>query len=136
MSGVHVRVRVGAEDYALPVEDVLEVTELGHVTPLPGAGAGVLGVRNLRGQVIPILDLATLLDVDRTRSPERIVVAVDGDRRAGLAVDAVVDVEVVGEASEAVESPLLSGAVLIDDALVGVVDVRALLRAQAPEAQR
>ena len=60
MSGLHVRVRVADEHYALPVADVLEVAELGEVTPVPGAGAAVLGVRNLRGQVLPVVDLATV----------------------------------------------------------------------------
>ena len=54
MSGVHVRVRVAGEHYALPVEDVLEVAELRAITPVPGAPPAVLGVRNLRGQVLPV----------------------------------------------------------------------------------
>ena len=58
MIAVHVRLRVGRERYALPIENVLEVAELGSLSALPGAGAAVLGVRNLRGQVLPVFDLA------------------------------------------------------------------------------
>jgi len=124
MSGVHVRVRVGDEHYALPVEDVVEVAELGVVTPVPGSRANILGVRNLRGRVIPVIDLASVLGVDSS-----------GERARVVAVDEVIDVELVAEPSEAVESELLKGAALIDGTLVGVVDVRSILAAESPEAE-
>ncbi|MDQ6750441.1 MAG: chemotaxis protein CheW [Actinomycetota bacterium] len=131
MSGVHVRVRVAGEHYALPIEGIVEVAEFGDVTPVPGAPHGVLGVRNLRGQLVPVASLATLFGLEAGAEPERIVVAEDGDRRAGLVVDSVLDVAAVPEPTEAVESPYLRGAVLVDGALVGVVDLSAALDALA-----
>jgi purine-binding chemotaxis protein CheW len=128
VSRLHVRVRVADEHYALAVEDVLEVAELGDVTPVPGAGAAVLGVRNLRGQVLPVVDLATVFDLPPAQS-ERIVIAERGGLRAGLAVDTVTGVEELPEASEEVDSPHLAGAALADGALVGVVDVGSVLKA-------
>jgi purine-binding chemotaxis protein CheW len=128
VSGLHVRVQVADEHYALPVADVLEVAELGEVTPVPGAGAAVLGVRNLRGQVLPVVDLATVFDLPPAQS-ERIVIAERGGLRAGLAVDAVAGVEELPEASEEVDSPHLAGAALADGALVGVIDVASVLEA-------
>jgi purine-binding chemotaxis protein CheW len=128
VSRLHVRVRVADEHYALAVEDVLEVAELGDVTPVPGAGAAVLGVRNLRGQVLPVVDLATVFDLPPAQS-ERIVIAERGGLRAGLAVDAVAGVEELPEASEEVDSPHLAGAALADGALVGVIDVGSVLEA-------
>jgi purine-binding chemotaxis protein CheW len=128
MSRVHVRVRIGPEDYALPVESVTEVAELGDVTPVPGAPAGVLGVRNLRGQVLPVIDMATVFGL-ASGSPGRLVVADLDGRRAGLAVDAVEGVEPVPDISEEAESKHLVGATLIDGSLVGVVDVKSVLDA-------
>jgi purine-binding chemotaxis protein CheW len=128
VSRLHVRVRVADEHYALAVEDVLEVAELGDVTPVPGAGAAVLGVRNLRGQVLPVVDLATVFELSPAQ-PERLVIAERGGLRAGLAVDAVDGVEDLPEASEEVESRHLAGAALADGALVGVVDVGSVLKA-------
>ncbi len=58
---VFVKVRVGSEMYALPIASVLEVAELGDLTALPGAAAGVLGLRNFHGQVLPVFDLAHVL---------------------------------------------------------------------------
>jgi purine-binding chemotaxis protein CheW len=132
MSRVHVRVLAGGEHYALPVSAVLEIAELGHVTPVPGAPSGVLGVRNLRGQVIPVIDLATMLGLSADDASERIVVTEDGTHRAALAVTDTVDVGELGAATEQVESHYLSGALLVEDALVGLVDVPALLAAVAP----
>ena len=131
MSGVHVRVQVAGEHYALPIDGVLEVAELGDVTPVPGAPSGVVGVRNLRGQLITVASLAALFGLEAARTPERIVVAEDGGRRAGLAVESVLDVAVVPEPAEPAESPYVRGASLVDGALVGVVDLPAALGALA-----
>lgn len=130
---VHVRVRVGRESYALPVEHVLEVAELGHLSPVPGAAPVVLGVRNLRGQVLPVFDLARVFGVAHEGSPERLVVAQDGARLAGFAIDEVTDVDELPEPSEDGESAFLRGAALVDDALVGVVDVPRLFDAVAEQ---
>jgi chemotaxis signal transduction protein len=126
VSRLHVRVRVADEHYALPVADVLEVAELGDVTPVPGARAAVLGVRNLRGQVLPVVDLATLFELPQP-DPERIVIAEHGALRAGFAVDSVAGVEQLPEASEEVDSRHLLGAALAGDTLVGVIDVGSVL---------
>ena len=126
MSQLHVRVRVSDEQYALPVADVLEVAELGDLTPVPGAGPAVLGVRNLRGQVLPVLDLATVFGLPGG-APGRIVIAQRGELRAGLAVDYVAGVEQIPEAEEEVDSRHLTGAALAGDALVGIVDVGSVL---------
>jgi purine-binding chemotaxis protein CheW len=133
VSGIHVRVRVAREEYALPVERVLEVAEFGDLTPVPGSPPEIIGVCNLRGQVIPVMALASMLGLTGHES-ERIVVAELGDRRAGLAVDSVVDVGELPDASEQVSSPYLTGAVLIDGVLVGILDADAILGSDpAPE---
>ena len=126
MSETHVRIRVGGEAYALPVENVREVAELGEVTPVPGAGRAVLGVRNLRGEVLPVFDLATVFGAERAGHGERLVVAEGVGRRAGFAIDAVTDVGTLPEAVQEAESDLLTGAALADGELVGIVDLEAV----------
>ena len=119
----HVRFRLGTESYAVPVAHVLEVAELGEVTPVPGAPPTVLGVRNLRGQVLPVIDLAAVLGARRTERGARLVVAEKGGRRAGLAIDQVTDVGDVAADVQGTDSPFLSGSTLVDGELVGIVDV-------------
>jgi purine-binding chemotaxis protein CheW len=128
VSDLYVRVRLGDEHYALPVADVLEVAEVGELTAVPGADPAVRGVRNLRGQVLPVVDLAVALGLDGG-DPRRLVITERDGRRAGLAVGSVESVETLPEASEEVDSPHVQGAALVDGALVGVVDVGSLLDA-------
>ena len=127
MSTLHVRVRVAGEDYALRVEDVLEVAEFGEVAPVAGASGAVLGVHNMHGQVLPVIDLARIFGLARVAAPERIVVVEHSGRSAGLAVDSVAGVEQLPETSEEVESPHLAGAVLAEGVLVGLVDLGSVL---------
>jgi purine-binding chemotaxis protein CheW len=127
MRGTHVRVRVAGEQYAFPVDCVLEVTESGEITPVPGAPPEVLGVRNFHGQVIPVIDMASRLGLDGGTEAPLIVVAQQGEHQAGLAVDEVLEVGEIPEASNETESDLLTGAAAIEGSLVGVVDVAAVL---------
>lgn len=127
MTNLHVRVRVASEDYALSVSDVLEVSDFGEVTPVPGAPSAVLGLRNVRGNVMAVVDLAAILHLAGQPERERIVVAAQGGRQAALAVDSIVGVEELPESAETAESLHLTGAVLIGGSLVGVVDVKSIL---------
>jgi purine-binding chemotaxis protein CheW len=133
VSGVHVRVRVGAEHYALPVTGVLEVAPMGEISSVPGAPRPVLGVRNLRGQVLPVVDLGAVLGVEGAGRPSRILVAESGARRAGLAVESVLGVAELPDPTTPADSACLVGAALIDGDLVGVVDVDATLRVAGGE---
>jgi purine-binding chemotaxis protein CheW len=126
MSAVCVRVCVGREHYAVPVEHVLEVAESGDVAPVPGAPNQIMGVRNLRGQIVPVISLAKLFGL-ADEETDRIVVAELGGRRGGLAVESVLDVGELPEPSEPTESPFLAGAALIDGTLVGLLDIDSIL---------
>jgi chemotaxis signal transduction protein len=126
---VHVRMRVANEMYAMPVENVLEVAELGELATVPGARAEALGVRNLRGQILPVFDLAALFGVTRTDVPQKLVVAESDGRRAGFAIDEVSDVGELPDPAEETDSELLLGSALAGDDLIGVVDVRRLFAA-------
>lgn len=119
----HVRLRVGSELYAMPVENVLEVAELGELSAVPGAEPVVLGVRNLHGQVLPVFDLSRVLVSAGKATARRIVVAEHAGRLAGLAVDEVTDVSPLPAAVEESDADHLSGALLEDGRLLGVIDV-------------
>jgi purine-binding chemotaxis protein CheW len=126
VSNVHVYVRVGAEGYALPVDHVLEVLGPGRLSPLPGAAAYVLGLRNVRGQVVPVFDLAALVGAGSPESRQRVCVASHRAGLAGLAVDEVTDVAELPSGGEADVGPLLARSTLVDGRLVGVVDAERL----------
>lgn len=123
MSDMHVRLRIGSEQYAVPVGNVLEVAHLGGLTAVPGTGPAVLGVRNLQGQVLPVFDLARVLGVPRGGPAPCLVVAEQGGRLAGLAVDEVTGVTPLTGDVQAADADYLSQAILGEGSLIGVVDV-------------
>lgn len=123
MSDVFVTVRAGTEIYAFPIGNVLEVAVLGELARVPGAGPAVLGVRNLQGQVLPVFDLAHVLGAPPAGRPVRILVAEQGGRLAGLAVDDVLGVAPLPGPLEDAESEYLAHATFQDGSPVGVVDV-------------
>lgn len=122
----YLRVRLGREHYALPIDDVAVVTSRGELRAVPGASDALLGVVNRRGKVLPIFDLAHALGLGAGVGATRVVVVEDGDRLAGLAVD---DVLGIGPLPALDETPsgLLRGTTLVDGALVGVLDLGRLL---------
>ena len=126
MSGEHVRLRVGVERYAMPIENVLEVAELGELSAVPGADAVVLGVRNLHGHVLPVFDLSRVFAIAGDATAGRIVVAEHAGRLAGLAVDEVTDVSPLPADVEESDTEYLTGAMLEEGRLVGVIDVNRL----------
>jgi purine-binding chemotaxis protein CheW len=125
MDGVHVRLR--GERYAIDVAAVVEIERRADLTPVWGAPPLVLGVRNLRGVVLPVLDLAAALGLPPHPDAGYVVVVQTGAASAGLGVDDVIDVLPVPYSLEPAEQPGLRGQVLVDDELVGVVDVAAVL---------
>jgi purine-binding chemotaxis protein CheW len=100
------------EEYGLEILRVQEIKGYSKVTPLPNTPPEVKGVMNLRGAVVPILDLRTrfgLRAAEYTRFTVIIVVTV-GPKVVGLVVDAVSDVLNVG-ARELVPTPDLGAGV-------------------------
>lgn len=88
-------VSVGAASYGLPLENVQEVIGVRPVTRVFHAPAALAGIVNLRGEVLPVLDLAQLLgsDAQPPKHPDARIVVVRElsglKRRAGLRVDAL-----------------------------------------------
>lgn len=89
--------RLGTEEYGLPIEHVQSIIRYETPTPVPHSPDFVEGVINLRGQVIPVLDLALrLLGTPLERSVfSRIVVAESDSGLVGLAVDSANEVATI-----------------------------------------
>ena len=58
-----VEFRLGSDSYGLPLGNVREVAPLQHFTPVPSTPAWLLGLMNLRGEIIAIVDLRHLFDL-------------------------------------------------------------------------
>lgn len=85
---------VRGESFCIPITSVREIRTWSDPTPLPLSQPALRGVINLRGVVLPILDLGLVLGLaDAGQVPRPVVVVVDdGARLAGLMVDRVINI--------------------------------------------
>jgi len=126
---------IEGQRYALPLNDVERVLPMVAVSPLPQAPAVVLGVINLHGQVIPVLDLRRRfgLPIRDYGLTTRLLVVRTDRRILALAVDEVFGVrEVVQETITRPDALLpgighVAGIVTLADGLLFIHDVEACL---------
>jgi len=86
---------LAGESCAIHVRQARAVVKLGPVSRKPGAPPAVVGVTNVRGTVVPVLDLRPLLGVPPASvgAGSMAVILEHGDLRAALAVDRVIGLE-------------------------------------------
>lgn len=91
--------RVGSEEYGLPIVDVSSIIRYEAVTPVPRAPKSVQGVIDLRGRVVPVVDLGKrLFGTTFVPTPRaRIIVTETPAGAVGLAVDAASEVATFAE---------------------------------------
>lgn len=85
--------RIGNACFALPTASVVEVLRGGRLTRVPQAPESVLGLMHLRGRIVPVVDPAPRLGIDRPApaGAAHLVIAVQEDWY-GLAIDEMLDV--------------------------------------------
>ena len=86
--------RVTGQDFCIDIGHVREIRGWSPTTVLPHAPDFVIGVMNLRGNVIPVIDLSHRLGLGRTEPTQRhvIVITAYGSGTVGLLVEAVSDI--------------------------------------------
>jgi len=83
----------GGSDFAIDIRCVREIRTAEPATRMPGGPASLRGVIDLRGTIVPVIDLARHVGAaSALGAATAIVVVEDGDRLVGLQVDAVDDV--------------------------------------------
>jgi purine-binding chemotaxis protein CheW len=92
--------RVGDQEFCVDIHTVREIRGWAKATPLPHAPAYIQGVINLRGTVLPIVDLGARLGFGPTLATPRhvIIVARIGAKTFGLLVEAVSDILNIADA--------------------------------------
>jgi purine-binding chemotaxis protein CheW len=85
---------LGSEEYGVDIAQVQEINRMVTITHVPRAPRFMEGVINLRGQLIPIIDLRTRFGMERSERTKntRIVVTEIGNKRIGMVVDSVSEV--------------------------------------------
>lgn len=129
--------RVGEQEFCVDIMSVREIRGWTPAMPLPHAQSYMRGVINLRGTVLPVLDLSARLGFGFTTPEARhvIIVVRSGDQEAGLLVDAVCDILSVTDemlqptpnvASETVKS-FIRGILAIDGRMIGLIGLERIL---------
>lgn len=133
---------IGSELFALPILVVQEIRGWEKVSEIPRTAAQILGVINLRGSVVPVLDVRTRLGMETravTATTVLIVVRLDADQNGsatvGCVVDAVSDVASIRlddirpapSTCGSVDSHFIRGVASIDKRLVLVLDTARLI---------
>lgn len=104
--------RLGEESYGVDIGAVREIVRVPEIVHVPNAPEFVEGLINLRGKVIPVVDLATkfALSTKREGIDSRIVVTDIGGEDVGVLVDAVTEVMRIDEDLIEPASPVVTGA--------------------------
>ena len=128
---------LGAEHYAFPLVSVRQVLSSPRVTRLPGADASVLGLVNVRGEIVPLFDLAVLAGVGSTQGCAFAILVTTSQGPAALGVDVMPVSTEIDEALASNGEPGARRVYPVDDRLVNVLEVESLLvtgRAGVPRA--
>jgi len=103
---------IGKEEYAVDILKVQEIRGYEKVTPIPSAPAYLKGVVNLRGVIVPVIDMRVKFNMPDPRYDSFTVVVILklANRVVGIVVDGVSDVVQLA-VSDVKEAPRLGGAV-------------------------
>ena len=85
---------LGPEEYGVEILRVQEIRGFSHITPIPNTPPLLKGVMNLRGTIVPVVDLRVVLGMPRIEpTPFTVIVVVRGGSKVmGMLVDTVSDV--------------------------------------------
>ena len=132
------------EIYGVDIGAVQSIIKMEPVTVVPRAPAFVEGVINLRGTVLPVLDLRLRfgLAADEATKDTRIVVVEIGGTEVGMVVDGVSEVLRVADTEieppspvvTTVDSAFITGIAKVDDRLIILLDLTKVLSAEEQDA--
>jgi len=129
--------KIGEEEFGIDILKVQEINKMTQITKVPNAPYFVEGVINLRGRVIPIIDLRTRLGIDRKEYDKntRIIVVEISEKTIGFIVDAVSEVlriqknitEQPPELVTGIDSRYITAVAKLEDRLLILLDLDKLL---------
>jgi len=138
MSAQMVVFKIYGESFAVEVTLVEAIIKLQAITKVPHAPDFVVGVTNLRGNIVPVIDLKKRLDLPKTETgiDTRIIVAILQESKVGMIVDSVSQVVEIDDAqieptpqmSTSIDSTYIRGIVKIENELVILLDLEEVFK--------
>jgi len=140
MANRYLLFNVASEEYGIGIENVIEIVGLQKITEVPEMPHHVKGVINLRGQVIPVLDVRLRFGIEPMEYGDRtcVIVVQLGEIQAGMIVDQVSEVRNIAEESvsappsiqSSMASEYIDGLARIEESVIILLDVMKLLGCQ------
>ncbi|MBC8278854.1 MAG: purine-binding chemotaxis protein CheW [FCB group bacterium] len=137
MEGKFLIFRIAGEEYGIPIRNVTEIIGVQSVTDLPGTPPYVKGVINLRGKVIPVIDVRIRFSMEERDYDDRtcIIVVNIKEIKVGLIVDSVSevldipanDIEPPPKVSQGAGTFYIQGLGKVDNAVKILLDTQKLL---------
>jgi len=129
--------KIGTEEFGVDILNVQEIIKIVQITKVPNSPVFVEGVINLRGKVIPVIDLRTRLGLQKIEHDKdtRIIVVELSKSTIGFIVDAVNEVlripisitEAPPEIVAGVDSEFIKSVGKLDDRLLILIDLNKIL---------
>ncbi|HEC06709.1 MAG TPA: chemotaxis protein CheW [Thiolapillus brandeum] len=133
---------LAGEEYGINILKVQEIRGWSEVTPMPNTPDSILGVINLRGTVVPIVELRSHFNLpDAPRGPTTVIIVVKAEekngnqRTMGMVVDAVsevhniasTDMQPAPQVGDAEDQPAIAGLATMDEHMIIILDVDDLM---------
>jgi purine-binding chemotaxis protein CheW len=128
--------RLGTEEYAIDILQVREIREHERATQMPNVPAFVKGVINLRGAIVPIVDLRSKFGFpDESGAATVTIILSIAERVVGVVVDAVSDVVALAreqvkpapELKSVIEDGFIRGIAPVDGRMLIILDIQRLM---------
>jgi purine-binding chemotaxis protein CheW len=129
-----IRFELGGERYAVPLDTVTKIERVPAIIPVPRTPAFVRGIASLRGEIVAVVDLCSILGQPPAATiPHGLLVLTDGPRRVGVLSDVLPDYFRIPSSSL---TPALAGsrgeglvqnAIEREDGIIAVLDVKKLM---------
>ncbi|TDX11853.1 chemotaxis protein CheW [Petrotoga sibirica] len=127
------------QEYALPIENIESVVDKTEVTPVPNSKYFVVGLINLRGRIVPVIELTKILgiEVPKDHIYQNILVLKINEEEIGMYVDEVENVLSIDpeklekfQSNESVYSDKVKGVVKIGNRLIVYLDLESILETE------
>ena len=128
--------KIGIENYAIKLVENKEVIEPPGITKVPNTKKYVMGVINLRGQIVPVINLGNKLDLSSENNKgQRIIVVEVNNSLVGIMVDDVKDVvgiaqdniEEIKESKGGINQEFMNGVFPYENDLIIIINIKDIL---------
>ncbi|KUK15381.1 MAG: CheW protein [Petrotoga mobilis] len=131
--------KIADQEYALPIENIESVVDKTDVTPVPNSKYFVVGLINLRGRIVPVIELTKILgiEVPNDHIYENILILKIDEEEIGMYVDEVENVLSIDpdklekfHSKDSTYSDKVKGVIKIENRLIVYLDLESILEAE------